>query len=1109
MSSIIGIPTTRVSDQFVRQRMLAQVQADQAAMYRVLTQLSTGHSFSTPSENPTAAMRVVSLQSLLERKQQVLSNLNTNQSYLSAADSSLSTISSMLADVRATTLGVLGTASTDTQRKSAAQEVGQLLRQLVDTGNQQFRGRYLFAGSSSSLSPFVYTPGGQVNYLGNDGRLVSYGDIDLLFETSVSGADVFGAISEPVRGTAQLRPALSHDTSVRDLRNGQGLSRGSIAVSDGTNTSIIDLSTASTLGDVAALIQANPPPGRSVTVDIAPDRLIVRLDSTFPGSLSIREVGGGTLAGELGLRRDIGAGKVIEGQPLNPVLQRTTRLEDICGTRARANVRSAGSDNDFIVEAVCNGAATADGKPLNGVRVSFVHDPLVVPGEETVVYDGANSLVVHIADGYSRAHQVVAAINRAQAAGEIPFTARLDPLDSRYGGRGVVNVGAYADTAYGSGEDFDRVGGLQIVNQSGTYSVSFTLARTVEDLLNTLNGAGAGVYAEINDTRTGINLRSRSSGADFAIGENGGRTAAQLGLRSFTSSTSLSRLNFGRGVDDWPGSGARSSAVYDSAVPNSSITFTSKNPGTRFDGFQISFAATTAAPKLDYDPDAKTLVFHVQPGVTTANEVIDLLKRHPAASNDWDASLTVVPGTTNDGTGKVVVGGPVATTGGDDSGVDFTITRADGTVLGIDVANKQTIGQILDAINRHPNNADGKLTARLAAYGNGIELIDLSEGTGRLTVARTFYSQAAIDLGLVPAGAEQSAPPESGGRAQTTISSAAKKSGLIISSVGPGTGVNGVRVIFADGGPPSPVYDAVAKTLTIGITAGVTTAADVKAMLAASGLSDTFAAAFDPADDSGNDGSGLAAATPDPPPRTSGGTATTFARAVVVSPGFDNDLVFTSRAKGPAYNNISIRLTAVPGGPTQVAGYNPGVELEIQFDPGTATANDIIAAVAAHPQASAAFEVAPDPRDASPNDGSGLVDPTTGAEPPMTGGRQSITGRDTNPLETESIFTALLRIQQGLETNDQFLIERAMRLLDRKTEDMNFSRAALGARQQGVEVLKNRLDVEDVELQQALSLEYDADLSAVISELTARQAAFQASLQAMAKIYQMSLLDYL
>jgi len=67
----------------------------------------------------------------------------------------------------------------------------------------------------------------------------------------------------------------------------------------------------------------------------------------------------------------------------------------------------------------------------------------------------------------------------------------------------------------------------------------------------------------------------------------------------------------------------------------------------------------------------------------------------------------------------------------------------------------------------------------------------------------------------------------------------------------------------------------------------------------------------------------------------------------------------------------------------------------------------------------------------------------------------------------------------------------------------------LGARQQGVEVLKNRLDIEDVELQQALSLEYDADLSAVISELTARQAAFQASLQAMAKIYQMSLLDYL
>ena len=70
---------------------------------------------------------------------------------------------------------------------------------------------------------------------------------------------------------------------------------------------------------------------------------------------------------------------------------------------------------------------------------------------------------------------------------------------------------------------------------------------TVEDLLNTLNGSDADVLAELNDGRT-ISIRSRLSGADFAIGENGGDTATHLGLRSFTEATRIADLNHGLGI---------------------------------------------------------------------------------------------------------------------------------------------------------------------------------------------------------------------------------------------------------------------------------------------------------------------------------------------------------------------------------------------------------------------------------------------------------------------------------------------------------------------------------------------------------------------------------
>ncbi|MFZ5830408.1 MAG: flagellin [Planctomycetota bacterium] len=1106
---IVGIPTTRVSEAFVRERLLNQVQYDQSALYKTQMQLSTGHRFQAPSEDPVSALRVMSLQRLLEQKAQCVSNLITNVSFLNASDTTLMSASSLLADARGVTLGAMGTTATDTMRSTAAQQVLEAISQLSDTGNQLFRGRYIFAGSTTTVRPFEFTTTGLVEYLGNERRLATYGDIDLLFDSNLTGDEVFGAISKPVEGSMDLNPVLTFDTKLSDLRGEEGISRGTILISDGKNSSLVDFSGAETIGDIALLIKKNPPPTRALTVELTSTTIKISLDSAGGGALSIQEVAGGTTAAELGIFKPIGTGLTVEGRDLDPVLRTTTPLADVLGVRAQAIARSTGNDNDIILEATHNGGALSDGTPLNGVTLSFVDDPLVLPGQETVVYSGGNTVQVHISAGNTQAYQVVDAINRASAAGDLPFTARLDPLDNARFGYGKVSVTVTATTAGGQGTNFDTDHGFRIENRDSAFDISFATCVTVEDLLNTINGSGAGLLAEINDAGTAINLRSRVSGCDFAIGENGGQTATQLGLRTFTNETQLDGLNFGRGVEDWPGTGNRSNATYDSGVPNSALGFTAKNPGTYWDGFNVSFTNTLGAPTLLYDSVAKTMEFQINPGATTANDIVRLLENHPQASADWAVSLPSIAGATNNGTGLVAVGAPPATTGGDDSGVDFTITRADGVVLGVDIAGKKTVKEILELINNHPDNTGGLLVAQLAVSGNGIELVDNSTGPGPLVVAREVMSRAAIDLGLVPEGAQQSNPAATGGPARATIDSAAPKSGLIFSGATPGTDVNGVRVIFQNG-PPGVVYNAVARTLTFGITPGVTTAADIKATLEASPAAATFSVAFDPANNSGNDGTGFVAAT-DPLnlPTTTGGNATTYSSATVTSPGFDNDIVLSSRTFGAGNDGLQIEFVANAGFPAAVTLYQPGVRLVFQFDPGVTDADDIVAALAAHAGANADLTASLDPADASPNDGSGFVDLTDGTEPLMSGGRQSITGDDVNPNETEGIFTALLRIQQGLNENNNFTITRAMEMLDRATEQMNFSRGELGAREQAIDVLQGRLDTEEVELKQVLSIEYDADMVQVISDFSARQATYQASLQATAKIFQLSLLDYL
>jgi len=150
------------------------------------------------------------------------------------------------------------------------------------------------------------------------------------------------------------------------------------------------------------------------------------------------------------------------------------------------------------------------------------------------------------------------------------------------------------------------------------------------------------------------------------------------------------------------------------------------------------------------------------------------------------------------------------------------------------------------------------------------------------------------------------------------------------------------------------------------------------------------------------------------------------------------------------------------------------------------------------------FHAALDP--AGGNDGTGKV--VDGTSATITAA-STLEGADVNEKETEGIFTALIRLKQALQNNDSAEIGRAIGVLDKSTQNMNFARAELGIRQQGLDVIQSRLDTENTQIQSDLSNKYDADITQVVSDLAAQQTAYQAALKATASILQMSLLNYL
>ena len=169
--SIIPIPTSRVGDLFVRERLVGQVQSDQHSLFKSQNQISTGKRMVLPSDDAPAALRAINLQRLLDRKGQVATNIESTNRYLTAADSSLVGVSNTLIDLRGQVVGITGTLSNESQRQDLVKNIDRALQSLVAAGNSKSLGRYLFAGSRLQDQPYDFD-GAYVRYSGNEGCLL-------------------------------------------------------------------------------------------------------------------------------------------------------------------------------------------------------------------------------------------------------------------------------------------------------------------------------------------------------------------------------------------------------------------------------------------------------------------------------------------------------------------------------------------------------------------------------------------------------------------------------------------------------------------------------------------------------------------------------------------------------------------------------------------------------------------------------------------------------------------------------------------------------------------------------------------------------------------------
>jgi flagellar hook-associated protein 3 FlgL len=482
----------RVSNLLRSNTAAAQIALTQRRLLRTQNELSTGRRLNSASDDPGDAATAQQLQKMIEQRQAFLTNLGRATNHLGAVDSTLGDLTDLLNRAKEIASANVGSDVTAEQRAGAAAIVEQLYGEALTLANRQFEGTYLFAGDRADRAPFVSDAAG-VRFAGSERVLQNAFDEGTDLPFMVNGADVFGALSTRVQGSADLTPAVTAATRVADLRGatGSGVRPGVITLSNGTTTATVDLRNADTVGEVVGAINAAGVGG--ITASIGPSGILV-LNGGPADNITVTDPAGGTTAADLGVLAPTGAGagNPVTGAALRPAVTPLTRLADL---RNGAGIDPAGLR-------ITGGVSTFDVNLAGGATVEDLLNAVNGSGANVRAEINADGTGINILNPNQGTSLSVAELGGTTASdlGVRSFDAG-SLLSDFNGGAGVRRV---------AGADF------RVARSDGT---SFDVdlpdnATTVQDVINAINTAsgGVGMTAALAASGNGIVLTDTAGG---------------------------------------------------------------------------------------------------------------------------------------------------------------------------------------------------------------------------------------------------------------------------------------------------------------------------------------------------------------------------------------------------------------------------------------------------------------------------------------------------------------------------------------------------------------------------------------------------------------------
>jgi len=184
----------RISTSMMYQQSIAGMQSRQVRIEHISRQLDSLERLVTAKDDPVAAGAAQRLDRTLAALTQYGKNANGVESRLGLQANALSQAGEVMARVRELTIEAGSGALSQEDRKTIANEIGQLQKTLLDLANTaDGNGRYLFAGTADADAPFART-GGKLEYHGNQTQRQIEIAPDTLVKDVIPGSEIFYGI---------------------------------------------------------------------------------------------------------------------------------------------------------------------------------------------------------------------------------------------------------------------------------------------------------------------------------------------------------------------------------------------------------------------------------------------------------------------------------------------------------------------------------------------------------------------------------------------------------------------------------------------------------------------------------------------------------------------------------------------------------------------------------------------------------------------------------------------------------------------------------------------------------------------------------------------------